>query len=80
MSSVAIAIAIAIAIAMADKAIEEDEEWYKATYTVRLADCNQGSKHFTVNSYKKICQSNNPAISMMETTCAAVEKKAETTN
>ena len=43
-----------VAITMAGQAIEEDEEWYKATYTVKLAGCNQASsKYLSVNSDKK---------------------------
>ena len=36
---------------MADRAIEEDEEWYKATCIIKFSGGNQGdSKTFTVNS------------------------------
>ena len=54
---------------MAGQAIDDDEEWYKATYTVKLAGCDQGSsKTFTVDSDKEIWQSANPATKIMEKT------------
>ena len=55
------------AIAMTDQPNIEDEEWYKATYTISLSGCGNGSiNRITVNLDKDIRQSDSPAISMME--------------
>ena len=54
-----------VVIAMADQEIEEDEEWYKATCTVKLAGCDQGSRIFTVNLDKKTWQSNKVPLAVV---------------
>ena len=65
------------AVVMADQATEEDEEWHKATYAISLASCDKGSNNqITVNLDKETWQPNAPAISMMEKTRAAVDKKS----